>query len=217
MQVLGTESFLSTPDVNGQLVMLNGGGTGTVSYGTLAARPAASTAGNLYVDTTSNYIWQDTGAAWVQLSTGTVLQTVTGTIAATAGTSVISTAVTLTPLLADGVTAWTRTFTPLVSTSRLVITYALTVAHGTAARNAITSVFAGSTNIGSAAGYMATANTPASISFHIVYAPGSTATITFTAKVGSTGSGTIAVSQVNSTTGTLGGAAASEYTIMEIL
>ena len=214
-QVLGTESFLTTPDVNGQLVMLNGGGTGTITSGTLAGRPAASTAGNLYIDTTNNNIWRDTGAAWTSLSR--VLQVVTGSIPAATGTSTITTALTAVPILADGVTAWTTSFTPISASSKLIISFDLTVAHGTAARTVIASIFAGSTNIGSAAAYLATINTPGSIGVYIVYSPGSTAAITFTAKVGATAAGTIAISQVNSTTGTLGGAAATEYTIMEIL
>ena len=215
MQVLGTESFLTIPDVNGQLVMLNGGNTGTITSGTLAARPAASTAGNLYIDTTNNNIWRDTGAAWVSLSR--VLQVVSGAIAATTGTSQITTSLTTTPILADGVTAWTTSFTPISSASKLIISFDLTVAHGSAARTIIASVFAGSTNIGSAAAYLATANTPGSIGVYIVYAQASGASITFTSKVGATAGGTIAISQVNSTTGTLGGAAATEYTIMEII
>jgi len=215
MQVLGTESFLTTPDVNGQLVMLNGGSTGTITTGTLAARPAASTAGNLYIDTTNNNIWRDTGAAWVSLNR--VLQVVSGAIPATTGTAQITTALTAVPVLADGTTAWTTSFTPISTSSKLIISFDLTVAHGSAARTVITSVFAGSTNIGSAAIYLATANTPGSIGVYIVYSPGSTSAITFTAKAGATGNGTFAISQVNSTTGTLGGAAATEYTIMEIL
>ena len=215
MQVLGTESFLTTPDVNGQLVMLNGGGTGTIASGTLASRPAASTAGNLYIDTTNNNIWRDTGATWVSLSR--VLQVVSGPIPATTGTTTITTGLAGTPILADGILVWTTSFTPVSASSRLIISFDLTVAHNTAGRTIIASVFAGSTNIGSAAAYLATANTPGSVGVYIVYSPGSTAAITFTAKVGSTGSGTIAASQVNTSTGTLGGAAATEYTIMEIL
>lgn len=215
MQVLGTESFLTIPDVNGQLVMLNGGSTGTITTGTLGARPAASTAGNLYVDTTNNNIWRDTGAVWTSLSR--VLQVVTGSIPATTGTAQITTALTAVPVLADGTTAWTTSFTPISASSKLIISFDLTVAHGSSARTIIASVFAGSTNIGSAAVYLATANTPGRIGVYLVYSPGSTAAITFTAKAGATAGGTFAISQVNSTTGTLGGAAATEYTIMEIL
>lgn len=68
--VLGTESFSATPDVNGLLVLLNGGGLGTITAGTLASRPAASTTGNLYVDTTNSVWYYDTGAAWVMIDSG---------------------------------------------------------------------------------------------------------------------------------------------------
>lgn len=68
--VLGAESFSDIPDVNGQLVMLNGGSTGTITTGTFASRPAAGTAGNLYVDST-NFVWYyDNGTVWTILGDG---------------------------------------------------------------------------------------------------------------------------------------------------
>ena len=70
MQVLGSESFLNIPDVNGQLLLVNGGSTGTITTGTFASRPSASTSGNLFVDNT-NFVWYyDNGTVWNQLSTG---------------------------------------------------------------------------------------------------------------------------------------------------
>lgn len=62
---LGKISFLDTPDVNGSPVMLNGGNTPSISANTTANRPAAGTAGRLFVDTTTNALSRDTGSTWV--------------------------------------------------------------------------------------------------------------------------------------------------------
>jgi len=217
MQVLGTESFLSTPDVNGTLVMLNGGGNPLMSSGITAARPAFGNTGNIFVDTTTNDIYRDTGTAWVLLSQSHLLQMVSGNIAATTGTTTVATALNTVPTIAGGFQIWTTSFTPTVTTSRLVIQFTVTASHGTAARPVITSCFAGSTNIGSVASYMTTANLAYPIVYQCVYSPGSITPITISARAGSTGSGTLSIGQYNGTTNTLGGAAVTEYTIMEIL
>ena len=69
-QVLGSDSFTVTPDVNGLFVLLNGGGTGTLTTGTFASRPAAGTVGNLYVDSTNSVMYYDSGSAWSTLGVG---------------------------------------------------------------------------------------------------------------------------------------------------
>jgi hypothetical protein len=214
MQVLGTESFLATPDVNGQLVLLNGGGTGTVTYGTLAARPAASTAGNIYIDTTSNYIWQDTGAAWVQLSTGKVLQVVTGTIIAASGTTTVPLDST-SPTITEGWQIFTQAFTPLSATSTIKIEFTITSSHSAATGTNILSLFAGTTNLASVAGRTdSTANTATVLSINEAYLPGSTAAITFSARLGNPTAGSSICNRVG--TNTLGGSLVSTYTITEI-
>lgn len=215
MQVLGTESFLSTPDVNGTLVMLNGGGNDTITSGTTAARPAFGNTGNLYVDTTMGVIFRDTGTAWNPLNH--VLQVVTGNIPATTGTTTVATALNTVPTIAGGFQIWTTSFTPKSATSRLIVKFTVTASHGNSARPIITSCFAGSTNIGSVVSYMATANVAYPIVFQSVYSPGATTTITISARAGSTGSGTLSIGQYSGTTNTLGGAAVTEYTIMEVL
>ena len=143
----GSYSFEDTPTVNGLNVLLSGGGTGTITTGTFASRPAAGTAGNLYVDTTNNYIWVDSGAAWVQLSTGRVLQVVTGSIAASSGTTTVPLDNTA-PTNTEGNLIWTQSFTPISASSRIIISYTITSASSIASATNIMSVFAGTTNIG---------------------------------------------------------------------
>jgi hypothetical protein len=218
MQVLGTESFLAIPDVNGQPVLLNGGGTGTVTYGTLAARPAASTAGNIYIDTTSNYIWQDTGAAWVQLSTGKVLQVVTGTIPNTTGTGLIPLDNTI-PTSTEGAQIFTNTFTPISATSRVILSYAVTVAASANNISIATTAFSGTTNLGAAVTRCATSTgtngVGYSLSMQASWLPGSTAAIVIQGRVGALATSTYYVN--THATPYLGGSLVSEYTIMEVL
>ena len=149
--------------------------------------------------------------------TGMVLQVVTGSIAASTGTTTVATALNTVPTIAGGFQIWTTSFTPISASSRLIINFNTTSSHNSNARTVITSCFAGSTNIGSYAQYFPTANQSFGISYQCVYSPGSTATITISARAGATAAGTLAVSQYNGTTNTLGGAAVSEYTIMEVL
>lgn len=70
--VLGTHSFSTTPDVNGQLVLINTslGGVGDFSAAVTGSRPAFGNAGNIFIDTTLNIIQRDTGSAWVTLGSG---------------------------------------------------------------------------------------------------------------------------------------------------
>lgn len=210
----GSYTFEEIPTVNGLNVLLSGGGTGTVSTGTFASRPAPSTAGNLYVDTTNSFIWVDTGSSWTQLSTGRVLQVVSGSIAASSGTTTVPYDNSA-PTSTEGNLIWSQAFTPISSTSRLIITFTITSASSIANGINIMSVFAGTTNIGAVMGRTQAANTPINMSLHIVYSPGSTSAITFTARHGGSAAATHFCNQTS--TATLGGAASTEYTITEVL
>jgi hypothetical protein len=53
----------------------NAGGAPSIQEGTLAGRPAAGTAGALYVTTDTNMIFRDTGAAWTEIGESTLLYT----------------------------------------------------------------------------------------------------------------------------------------------
>ncbi|WP_413568286.1 tail fiber domain-containing protein [Bdellovibrio sp. HCB117] len=49
----------------------NAGATPSVQTGTVAARPAAGTAGRLYIGSDDNTLYRDTGSAWVKIGDGT--------------------------------------------------------------------------------------------------------------------------------------------------
>jgi len=150
-----------------------------------------------------------------------VLQVVTGTIGPSSGTTQVPLDNTV-PTDTEGFQIWSRSFTPLSASSTIIISFTLTVSHATAGRTFTTSVFAGSTNIGAACvstaittsfgGAVQAANT---MSLQVAYAPGSTATITFSARTGTNGSGTAYVNQTSGAT--MGGSLVTEYTIMEVI
>jgi hypothetical protein len=48
--------------------VLNAGGSPSVQQGTLSARPAAGTAGRLYISTDNSVIYRDTGSVWTPLT-----------------------------------------------------------------------------------------------------------------------------------------------------
>lgn len=57
--------------------VLNAGGTPSIQEGTLAGRPAAGTAGRLYVCTDLHTIYRDTGSSWVEISPTSALDVYT--------------------------------------------------------------------------------------------------------------------------------------------
>jgi hypothetical protein len=192
---------------------------GTAAYtqvsGTTAQRPASPAAGMTRYNTTINAEEYYNGVGWIS-SGGNVLQVVTGNISATSFTGVTIPLDTTVPLVTEGQQIWSQSFTPSTSTSKIIISYTLQHAHSTAGRSQITTLFAGSTNIGSLITYTTTASVGFPMHHQVVYSPSSTAAITFSCRVGSnTSSGTSYINQAG--TNTLGGSLVSEYVIIEVL
>lgn len=213
----GKIKFEDLPTVNSVPVMLQNG-VPLISTGTTAGTPAAGNIGNLYIDETTNNIYRDTGSAWTKLGSGNMLQCATGTILATTGTTRVTTGTTTTiPPVTEGFQIWSQSFTPFSASSTLIILYSILISSGTNARYAIMSTFAGSTNIGSVVNYCVSTNLPYNVPMIISYQPLSTNTITLSSRIGLTASGTLSVQQYSGTTNKLGGAAQTEYVIMEIL
>lgn len=226
----GVSNEITTSHVNGTGELVIGIADNPIIPGVAAFRmPVGTTAerggaggglpalGDTRVNSTTNVMETYNGSNWV--APGTVLQVVTGTIPATSGNTQVPLDNTI-PTSAEGFQIWSQSFTPLSSTSRIIIQFMLTVAHGTVARTFTTSVFAGTTNIGSnsvsiaSTSTLSTAVAAASQSISIVYTPGSTATITFSARTGTNGGGTAYVNQT--ATATLGGAYVSDFIIAEV-
>jgi hypothetical protein len=177
--------------------------------GTTAQRPGAPTAGDTRWNTTTAESEEFNGAIWKPQ--GIVLQMVSGSITAATGTSQTPLDNT-TPTSTEGTQIWTQSFTPLSTTSQIMIMFNIAHSNSSNGNTNILAVFAGTTNIGSTIGRVTANNAAGSMGICITYSPGSTATITFSGRLGSTG-GTWYCNQTSAAT--LGGSLATEYTITE--
>ena len=190
--------------------ILPGTGSFRPPSGTTAQRPVG-VAGDMRFNSTNALLEKYTGAYWGPL--GLVLQQVTGTIAAASGTTTVPLDNTA-PLITEGWQIWTTSFTPISATSRIIVQFGITSSHSTTGTN-IMSLFAGTTNIGCAAGRTdSVTNTAVPLNITQVYAPGSTASITFSARLGNSANGTSRCNSIGAST--LGGALVSSYIITEI-
>jgi hypothetical protein len=211
--VLGSQSYSITPDVNGIPVLL-GINTPVVQSDVLANRPVPGNIGNLFISTDTNVMYRDSGTQWNQLSTGHILQQVFGNIPAQTGTAQTTYGNTA-PTISQGFQIWSTSFTPISSTSTILIMFALMLDDNTSARQITTTVFGNSALLGSTSSYLTTTGKPIDASIIRTHNPGSTSTITYSARVGAYGSGTVYVNQ--GATATLGGSAASSFTIFEFI
>jgi hypothetical protein len=145
---------------------------------------------------------------------GEILQLVTGDIAAATFTSTQIPLDNTTPLSTEGSQFFSVTFTPVSAFSRIVVEFPLTVASSTAARTVIIAVFRGTTIIGSAVSYAASASVGYPLSFMKSFSPGSKAPITITGRCGLNSTGNTSINIAGAST--LGGSAVSQYRIMEV-
>lgn len=124
--VLGTTNQIdisgSVPTFTAALAnnpVIPGVGSLTLPSGTIAQRPASPVAGMIRFNTTNNYIEYFNGTTWI--AKGNILQTITGTISPLSSNSQIPYDNTI-PQITEGVQIWTRSFTPILSNSTIVIT-----------------------------------------------------------------------------------------------
>jgi hypothetical protein len=178
--------------------------------GTTAQRPNSPAAGDTRFNTTISKAEVFNGTYWQ--SCGCVLQIVTGSIPTTSTTTIVPLDNTI-PTNTEGSQIWSTSFTPVSATSTIQVSYSTTVSNNTASRSVITSVFAGTTNLGAVALYLPTSNQPYLLTNMVTYTPGSTATITLSARTGPSAAVTCYINQTP--TATLGGALVSKYVIME--
>lgn len=179
--------------------------------GTTAQRPIAPLTGESRFNTSFGWNEEFDGANWSPM--GRVIQCVTGTIAAASGTTTVPLDNTA-PSATEGFQIWSQSFTPLSTTSRIIISFSVHASNSVTNNTPIMSVFAGTTNIGATAGRIPTAATGTSLTIQRVYAPASIAPITFSARLGCPVAGTTYCNQIG--TATLGGALVSNYIITEI-
>jgi hypothetical protein len=213
--VLGSYSFLDVPDVNGSLLLVNGGGTGTVAQGLLSARPAAGTAGNLYVASDTKLLYRDNGATWDTIgstSAGIVLTFNTTAITPLSGTSLIPYDNTP-PLITEGTQIWTTTVTPASLTSKFLVTLQTFAASGTATRWVILALFRGSTLVNAVATTCTTTNSAYPIGMIMADVPNTASPVTYSLRVGISSNATWQIGQT--ATANFGGTNPFDVTITE--
>lgn len=180
--------------------------------GTTAQRIGSPTAGETRFNSTLNKLETFNGTYWS--STNVILQIVTGDIVGASGTTTVPLDNTA-PTITEGWQIWTQSFTPISATSKILIQFDITSSHSANTGTNILSLFAGNTNIGAVAGRTdSAANTATELSISKVYSPGSTAAITFSARLGNPTNGTSYCNRVGANT--LGGALVSSYIITEV-
>lgn len=98
-------------------------GTAVIMAGTLAARPAAGTAGRLYTatDTNGGTTYRDTGAAWAQIAQGVTEAVTTGALAATSNLSDLANTTTARSNLGLGSLATLSTITSAEITDGTIV------------------------------------------------------------------------------------------------
>ena len=211
---LGTTAFLEVPTVNGQEVLLNGGGVPSISSGT--ALPTVGTVGRLFLNTTTNILYRDTGAVWAPVMP-TVLQVVTGQITNTSTNAIIPFDNTA-PTSSEGALGWSVSFTPLLANSKIVITTSsfFTINNG-ANINTGGAVFSGTTCIGAQMlGYTTDNSDGNNFCMIATHTSGSTTTRTYSFRFGPSNNQTIYLG--TSSGGNNYGSTTNSgvYTIMEI-
>ena len=217
--VLGSFSFLDVPDVNGTLVLLNGGGTPSATSGLLSARPTAGTVGRLYVGSDTKTLYRDNGTTWdvIGSSAGgnsSMLSMYSGLSPYSSGTTTIPTSANTTPLITDGTQLWSQTVTPVSSGSHFMVSFATTVDSNTSNRLITLALFRGSVCINAQSVYITTSSHPTPGAVIYIDTPTTTSPITYSLRVGTNNSGTWYAN--GSTTTRYGGVSNTTWTILEL-
>jgi len=193
----------------------------TMPSGTTAQRPTSPNNGMFWYNTTLSTVefyqagvWTTYGTAAVS-GTGTVSQTLTGSIVAATGNTVIPYSSAL-PLITAGTQIWTQAITPKAITSRVGVSFPITVDANSNNRTIIVSLFRGNTCIATIVNEVDTSSHPKNMTMLFVDSPASTSVLTYSARVGIDSSS--ANWFVNSTSSgfTFGGSLTSNYRIDEI-
>lgn len=192
--------------------IIPGTGSITIPIGTTAQRPSASPNGQVRFN--SSLLLEEISDSNVWRPFGRVLQTVTGTIPQTSGTTQIPFDATL-PTSTEGFQIFSASITPYYAGSTIIVMFNIAVAHGTNNRTVTTVLYVN--NVASAVNATTNASSGhihSSGINHSFSSPG-TSPISITARVGGSGGGTTYVNR--GTTQTYGGTIASSYIIMEVI
>ena len=214
----GSSNVTATMTLANDLIF-NGSGGITVPHGPTAQRPASPNNGQMrYNDTISRLEFYENGAwrtaADGSAGSGTILQTVTGIIAATSGTTIIPVG-TATPTSSQGTQIWSGSITLKQSTSRVGISFTVTADASSNNRTLVISLFRGTTCIATVINEIDTSNHPKNMTLVFVDTSPSAGANTYSARMGVDSSATWYCNSTGSGA-TMGGTLLSNYRIDEI-
>lgn len=155
----------------------------------------------------------DSDIAAYDFNGGIVSQFLSGAIPQMIGTSQIPFDNTV-PQVTEGVQVWSRTLSPSVPGSLIILRGAMTVDSSVNARTITAALFANSTCIGAFSTYIASAGRVSSLSYDVSFTQPSVDNIVFSLRVGASGTGTTHINQGSAAS--LGGSMSSNYSIMEL-
>lgn len=210
--VYGSQSFTNTPDVNGTLVMLNGGGNELLSSGLYSAIPAPGNTGNLYVATDRNITYRDTGSSWVPLTEVLNVYRTTPIITTTTTTLALSNAL---PPITSGIQIASLTVTPLSTTSIFRLQVGGTFDSSNTNSVITQMIFQGNTCIGTGSATISATGRLQTISQSIYVVPGTTSSTTFSVRVAGT-VGTTFINRSSAAATLFGSTAGSDFLAMEL-
>lgn len=142
-----------------------------------------------------------------------VLNVWSANIAPTTGTTLIPYDASA-PLITEGTQIWTQTVTPVSNTSRFNVHFDAFVAAGSGTRYTTIALFRGNTCVGVSTQLCATANAPYQLTLREMDSPATTATITYSLRIGNSSNSSWYIGQT--VTGTYAGLGAVNVTMMEL-
>ena len=212
--IYGSHSFSNIPDVNGDPVLLNGGGTGQIATGSLASRPAPGNAGDLFVDTTNFAIWHDTGSAWGPLSRVLNVYSAPGIVTTTTA-NLLALSNTIPPVTM-GIQYNSITLTPLSVNSVFLINVSPVLSVGTSNATLTCAAFLDNTCIGFSSTTPSAINRPLPACLNLISIPNSTSSLTYSIRIAAT-TGTLFVNRTSTQATLFGGVGANQHlTILEL-
>lgn len=227
--ITGTTNQISITNGNGVLdnpvisiaanPIIPGTSSLTIPIGTTAERPISPSNGMLRYNSTLSMFEFYQVNSWISISAATpsagfISQTIVGTITAKSGTTIIPYDNTP-PLITEGTQIWTGSITPQAITSRIGISFTITVDASQNNRTLIIPIFRGNTCITAIINEIDTSNHPKNMNIIFVDTPSTLSPVTYSARMGVDASASWHVNSTGSGNN-LGGILISNYRLDEI-
>ena len=213
---IGTHNLTSVGTVNGVTVEAHEARhlpNGSDPLTTAAPLVNISTSSTNAVGTANSFARSDHNHA-VTGNLGHVQQWLTGPIGQTSGTTLIAIGNTA-PVITDGTQIWSQVITPATITNTVTVQFSLMADSGNNNRGVVVALFRNTTLLDVKYVWVQSIGSTMTIAMSYAEVPGTTAAVTYSARVGISAAGTWYSNQ--GSTATFGGAIHSSYIIQELL